>query len=80
MELVIAIAPKARRRGIALKVAQKLIAIACGPLKQKQVVGRVALRNKASLRLVTRLGMTRTGQRKDLFDGVQHIYVVSCGK
>ena len=80
LELVIAIAPEVRRRGIALEAARKLIAIACGPLKQRQVVGRVALRNKASRYLVTKLGMTRVGQREDHFDDVQHIYVVSCGQ
>ena len=80
LELVVAIAPEARRRGIALKAAQMLIKIACGPLNQNQVVGRVALRNQASLHLVTKLGMTRVGERRDHFDGVQHIYVVSCGQ
>ena len=80
LELVIAIVPEARRRGIALKVAQKLVAIACGPLKQKQVVGRVALENDASLHLVTKLGMTKVEERKDHCDDVQYIYVVSCGQ
>jgi len=78
LELIVAVAPEARRRGFALEAAQKLIEIACGPLQQKQVVGRVAEDNNASLKLVSRLGMVKTDKRDDPFDGIQYIFVVSC--
>ena len=80
LELVLAVAPEARRKGIAREAAQKLIEIACGPLKQKQVVGRVALTNNASLNLVDELGMKKVGEREDPYEGPQAVYVVACGK
>ena len=80
LELVLAVAPEARRKGMAREAAQKLIEIACGPLKQKQIVGRVALNNNASLHLVDELGMKKVGEREDLIEGPQDIYVVTCGK
>ena len=78
--MLVAVAPEARRRGFALDAAETLIAIGCGALKQKQIVGRVAAGNSASVHLVHKLGMEKTGEREDLFDGIQHIYTVSCGK
>lgn len=80
LELVLAVAPEVRRKGFAREAAQKLIEIACGPLKQKQVVARVALTNNASLHLVAELGMKKIGEREDLIEGPQGVYVVTCGK
>jgi RimJ/RimL family protein N-acetyltransferase len=80
LELVLAVSPEARRKGMAREAAQKLIEIACGPLRQKQVVGRVALNNTASLNLVGVLGMKKVGEREDLVEGIQGIYLVACGK
>lgn len=80
LELVVAVAAEARRKGLGLDVAQRLIMIGCGPLQQKEIVGRVALTNTASLNLVQKLGMTKADEREDPIDGVQHIYVVSCAK
>lgn len=77
LELVLAVVPKARRQGIAREAAQKLIGVACGPLKQRQVVVRVALSNTASLRLVDDLGMKKIGDREDLVDGPQCIYMTT---
>ena len=78
LELIVAVAPKAWGRGFALEAAQMLIKIGCGSLQQKQIVGRVAASNIASLSLVCGLGMTKVGERDDIFDGRQHIYVASC--
>jgi len=78
LELVVAVAPEARRKGFAFEAAQKLIEISCGPLQQKQVVGRVASTNGASLKLVCKLKMKKVGERPNMFDHVQHIFVVSC--
>ncbi len=80
LELVLAVAPEARRKGMAREAAQKLIEIACGPLKQNQIVARVAMNNNASLHLVDELGMEKVGKREDLIEGTQIIYIVTCGK
>lgn len=79
LEVVVAVARVARRRGFALEAARTLVAIGCGPLQQKQIVGRVAASNSGSLALVRKLGMTKIGEKEDFFDGIQHIYAISCG-
>ena len=80
LELVLAVAPEARRKGMAQEAAQILIEFACGKLNQKRIVARVALNNNASLNLVDKLGMKKVDEREDIVEGPQVIYSVTCGK
>lgn len=80
LELVLAVAPEARNNGMAQEAAQILIDLACGELDQKEIVARVAQNNYASLNLVEKLGMKKTGNREGMFEGTQVTYAVTCGK
>jgi RimJ/RimL family protein N-acetyltransferase len=79
LELVVALAKGARCKGYGTAAGRALITLACGPLGETAVVGRVSTNNVDSVKLIDRLGMSKVGQREDLLDGTQYIYAYSCG-
>ena len=79
LELVLAVLPQARKKEFAFEAAKALISAGCAGLQEKEIVGRVNLKNIASLRLVEKLGMRKIGERTDPLDGsVEYIYIASC--
>lgn len=79
LELVIALEAGACGRGLGTEVAEALVLIACGHLRQPQVVGPVDPANAASLRFVAKLGMSRVEDRVDPLSGkTEHLYTLAC--
>ena len=77
LELIVAVSSIYRKQGFALEAIKKLIEISFGLLQQKQVVGRIAFTNTASIKLVEKVDMKEIGRRQDILDGDQYIFSVS---
>ncbi len=76
LELVVAIVPERRQKGLATDAARALVELGHQLLPECKVVARVNSTNADSLRLVEKLGMKKIDERIDVVSGhTEYIYV-----